>query len=54
VFPADLFTSCLTTPIAVALRWFIRQTPLSTQGLDLETIADAIPGKLTDRKTPLG
>ena len=54
MFPADIFTSCLTTPIAVALRWFIRQSPLSTQGLDLETIADAIPGKLTDRKTPLG
>ncbi len=54
MFPADIFTSCLTTPIAVALRWFIRQTPLSTEGLDLETIADAIPGKLTDRKTPLG
>lgn len=54
MFPADLFTSCLTTPIAVALRWFTRQTPLSTQGLDVETIADSIPGKLTDRKTPLG
>lgn len=54
MFPADIFTSCLTTPIAVALRWFVRQSPLSTQGLDLETIADAIPGKLTDRKTPLG
>ena len=53
-FPADLFTSCLTTPIPIALRWFVHQNPLSTQGLDLDTIADAIPGKLTDRKTPLG
>jgi len=53
-FPADIFTSCLTTPIPIALRWFVHQTPLSTQGLDLDTIADAIPGKLTDRKTPLG
>lgn len=24
--PADLFTSCLTTPITVALRWFILQS----------------------------
>lgn len=23
--PADLFTACLTTPIKVALRWFILQ-----------------------------
>lgn len=53
-FPADIFTSCLTTPILIALRWFVHETPLSTQGLDLDTIADAIPGKLTDRKTPLG
>ncbi|MCP4254881.1 MAG: hypothetical protein GY775_16045 [Candidatus Scalindua sp.] len=25
VFPADIFTSCLTTPIMMALRWFIFQ-----------------------------
>ena len=24
-FPADIFTSCLTTPITIALRWFISQ-----------------------------
>lgn len=24
--PADLFTSCLTTPIKVALRWFVLQS----------------------------
>ena len=52
--PADLFTSCLTTPIQIALRWFVFKNPLSTQGLDIETVADSIPGKLTDRKTPLG
>lgn len=23
--PADLFTSCLTTPMPIALRWFVRQ-----------------------------
>lgn len=24
--PADLFTSCLTTPIKVALRWYVLQS----------------------------
>lgn len=53
-FPADIFTSCLTTPIPMALRWFVHQNPFSTKGLNPETIADAIPGRLADRKTPLG
>lgn len=52
--PADVFTSCLTTPIPIALRWFVFQNPLSMEKIDLETIAESIPGKLTDRKTPLG
>lgn len=51
--PADLFTSCLTTPIAIALRWFIRQNPLSCEKIDPDSV-DTIPGKLNDRKTPLG
>lgn len=25
LYPADMFTSCLTTPIAIAIRWFILQ-----------------------------
>jgi len=25
LYPADLFTSCLTTPISIAIRWFILQ-----------------------------
>jgi hypothetical protein len=59
-YPADLFTSCLTTPIPVALRWFIRQNPLSMKmervnmGLDPDALADMVPGELSDRKTPLG
>lgn len=53
-FPADLFTACLTTPILVALRWFIARNPLS-MGPDLDVdFVDQIPGKLNDRKTPLG
>jgi hypothetical protein len=51
--PADLFTSCLTTPIAIALRWFIRQNPISCETIDPDSV-DNIPGKLSDRKTPLG
>mmetsp|Transcript_2689 Transcript_2689/g.5010 ORF Transcript_2689/g.5010 Transcript_2689/m.5010 type:complete len:1787 (+) Transcript_2689:931-6291(+) len=51
--PADLFTSCLTTPIAIALRWFIRQNPLSCSNIDPDSV-DLIPGKLNDRKTLLG
>jgi HEAT repeat. len=51
--PADLFTSCLTTPIAIALRWFIRQNPLSCSNINPDSV-DLIPGKLNDRKTLLG
>ncbi|KAG0604073.1 hypothetical protein M758_10G142500 [Ceratodon purpureus] len=48
--PADVFTSCLTTPIKIALRWFC---PRSLLPLDPELI-DQIPGRQNDRKTPLG
>lgn len=50
---ADVFTACLTTPITVALRWFITQNELSMAHVDPNFI-DRIPGKLTDRKTLLG
>ena len=33
-YPADIFTSCLTTPIPIALRWFVRNHPTSMEGLD--------------------
>ena len=43
--PADLFTSCLTTPIRIALRWFVMQN----SGKLLPSIAvdllDKIPGR---------
>ena len=51
--PADVFTSCLTTPIKVALRWFCSRSLLRHEGITKEII-DRIPGKQTDRKTPLG
>ncbi|ODV90722.1 hypothetical protein CANCADRAFT_110002 [Tortispora caseinolytica NRRL Y-17796] len=48
--PADLFTCCLTSPIEIAVRWFLLQSPLPT---DLPLNA-SIPGRLADRRTPLG
>eukprot|EP00208_Stichococcus_sp_RCC1054_P007598 CAMPEP_0206138336 /NCGR_PEP_ID=MMETSP1473-20131121/3245_1 /ASSEMBLY_ACC=CAM_ASM_001109 /TAXON_ID=1461547 /ORGANISM="Stichococcus sp, Strain RCC1054" /LENGTH=580 /DNA_ID=CAMNT_0053531735 /DNA_START=190 /DNA_END=1929 /DNA_ORIENTATION=+ len=51
--PADVFTSCLTTPIKVALRWFCNRSLLRNEGLTKDLI-DRIPGKQTDRRTPLG
>ncbi|KAG0224848.1 hypothetical protein BGW42_004831 [Actinomortierella wolfii] len=50
--PADLFTACLTTPIEIALRWFVLQhSHLPNVTIDM---VSRIPGKLNDRKTPLG
>ncbi|CAN0425860.1 unnamed protein product, partial [Hapterophycus canaliculatus] len=52
--PADLFTSCLTTPMPMALRWFVRQNQrLSMIGVNPEWV-DLIPGTVGDRLTPLG
>ncbi|KAJ5094524.1 Armadillo-like helical [Penicillium angulare] len=49
--PADLFTCCLTTPIEIALRFFILQNPLRTQ---ISTDDFRVPGRLQDRRSPLG
>ncbi|XP_043383601.1 regulatory-associated protein of mTOR isoform X7 [Chelonia mydas] len=52
--PADLFTSCLTTPIKIALRWFCMQKSVRlVPGVTLDLI-EKIPGRLNDRRTPLG
>lgn len=69
-YPADIFTSCLTTPIQMALRWFVRNNRISMgvlfgsgeNGHDTNHIGDdgpdisvdSIPGQANDRKTPLG
>jgi regulatory associated protein of mTOR len=50
--PADLFTSCLTTPITMALRWFVISNPL-IKNVSLE-MTMKVPGRVTDRRTPLG
>lgn len=52
-YPADIFTSCLTTPFQIALRWFVRRNRHSMGSLNPEAV-DAIPGQANDRKTPLG
>lgn len=50
--PADIFTSCLTSPIDIALRYFIM-----THYLPNNVTPDMVmqlPGDLKDRRTPLG
>ena len=61
--PADLFTCCLTSPIEIALRYFILQDPLKRNLAVNENdprskvtidMVMRIPGDLKDRRTPLG
>lgn len=56
--PADLFTCCLTRPIEMSIKWFILFSPLREKGyydiLKNKNGVIEIPGKLTDRRTPLG
>lgn len=56
--PADLFSCCLTCPIDISIKWFILQSPLKKNYYSLlpkNSVGNAIiPGKLTDRRTPLG
>ena len=56
--PADLFTCCLTRPIEMSIKWFILFSPLREKGyydiLKNKNGAVEVPGKLTDRRTPLG
>jgi regulator-associated protein of mTOR len=52
--PADIFTACLTTPIEIALRWFIAHDPLLKKDKIRPEMVPRIPGRLNDRRTPLG
>ncbi|KAK4453339.1 raptor N-terminal caspase like domain-containing protein [Podospora aff. communis PSN243] len=52
LLPADLFTCCLTTPIEMALWFFVLQNPLKTN-LTPER-AKKLGGRLQERRTPLG
>ncbi|EAN94843.1 hypothetical protein, conserved [Trypanosoma cruzi] len=50
--PSDILTSCLTTPLRMALLWFIVE---HAQTADIHPLLIyLIPGELTDKKTPLG
>lgn len=51
--PADLFTSCLTSPIETAIRWFLLKSANLPIGITPDMIMQ-IPGDLRDRRTPLG
>jgi regulator-associated protein of mTOR len=50
--PADLLTCCLTTPIEIALQWVFIHDPL-IKNVTKEMVMK-LPGKLNDRRTPLG
>ncbi|KAK6604073.1 WD repeat domain-containing protein mip1 [Botrytis cinerea] len=52
LLPADVFTACLTTPIEMALWFFVLQNPLPSQ-VSPER-AKKLPGRLQERRTPLG
>ena len=53
--PADLFTSCLTTPIKIALHWYVLQKNISRLNPNVDQdMIDKIPGAVTDRKSMLG
>ena len=42
--PADLFTACLTTPIKMALRWFVMQNQGKLAPRITVDMLDKIPG----------
>ena len=50
--PADLFTSCLTTPIETSLTFFILENQIPSN-LTKED-ARRVPGRLQERRSPLG
>ncbi|CZT45694.1 related to raptor, a binding partner of target of rapamycin (TOR) [Rhynchosporium secalis] len=52
LLPADIFSCCLTTPIEMALWFFVLQNPLPSQ-ITPER-AKKLPGRLQERRTPLG
>ncbi|CAI2350657.1 unnamed protein product [Caenorhabditis sp. 36 PRJEB53466] len=52
LLPADLFTSCLTTPIRTSLAFHLSQSEHRDEYP--EDILDRIPGSLTERRTVLG
>ncbi|XP_073834045.1 regulatory associated protein of MTOR complex 1 [Musca autumnalis] len=52
--PADLFTSCLTTPINIALKWYTMREKFGLVPRLHSEFIDKIPGKVNDRRTMMG
>ena len=53
--PADILTSCLTTPVRIALDWYINYSHRQLLLPDVtEAMIHNIPGELSNRKTVLG
>ncbi|CAL1273011.1 unnamed protein product [Larinioides sclopetarius] len=52
--PADLFTSCLTTPVIIALKWLVLPDVLSENSVMIIIFGFRIPGQVSDRRTMLG
>ncbi|KAF9817617.1 hypothetical protein SFRURICE_014756 [Spodoptera frugiperda] len=52
--PADLFTACLTTPVKMAMKWFVLRERTRVAPPDVHDLIDKIPGQVTDRRTMLG
>lgn len=52
--PADLFTSCLTTPIKIALKWYTLQNTAKLVPNISYDLIERIPGQLNDRRTMVG
>ncbi|CAJ0602522.1 unnamed protein product [Cylicocyclus nassatus] len=50
--PADLFTSCLTTPIHASILWYLIKSGRKNQFPP--NLLEEIPGQLNDRRTVLG
>ncbi|CAD6191925.1 unnamed protein product [Caenorhabditis auriculariae] len=50
--PADLFTSCLTTPVQTSVLWYLIKSKRKDEFPP--NILEEIPGSLTERKTVLG
>mmetsp|Transcript_8724 Transcript_8724/g.12898 ORF Transcript_8724/g.12898 Transcript_8724/m.12898 type:complete len:1221 (+) Transcript_8724:170-3832(+) len=48
--PADVFTSCLTTPIEMAIFYYMQNSKLSAKNITYQDI----PGTANDRRTPKG
>ena len=50
--PADLFTSCLTTPIDISLRYHLLENPLPSPLTSKDVMK--VPGRPAERRSPMG